>query len=123
MRTIELDHNYDIFVRNGDLAIQRDPLNVIRQNILNKLSLVKGEYKFDTAGTAGLNLSIIFGDDVNFAAKENEIRRVILLTPQVTSIDRIDFQVDKTLRIGFFTCYITVNIGGEDVQTSVGFGL
>lgn len=123
MKTIELDQNYDIFVRNGDLAIQRDALNVLRQNILNKLSLVKGEYKFDTTGTAGLNLSIIFGDNVSFADKENEIRRVILLTPQVTSIDKIDFKVDPTLRIGYFTCYITVTIDGETTQTTVGFGL
>ena len=123
MKTIELDGQYDLFVRNGDLAMQRDPMNVIRQNILNKLSLVKGEYKFDTTGTAGLNLSIIFGDNVPFSDKENEIRRVILLTPQVTSIDKIDFKVDPALRIGYFTCHITVSIDGEEKQTTIGFGL
>ena len=121
MKTIELDQDFDLIVENGNLAIQRDPVSVVRQNILNKLSLVKGEYPADL--TAGLNLSIIFGDNVPFAAKENEIRRVIFLTPEVVSVDRIDFVVDPNLRVGYFTCYITITIDGTEMQTAVGFGL
>ena len=122
MRTLELNSNYDIFILlNGNLAVQRDDLSVIRQTIVNKLSLVKGEDIYDNQH--GLNLDIIFGNDIPYSEKMAEIKRVILLDKNVVSVDNIQMEADKTLRIGHFTCYITVAVSGENVQTSIGFGI
>lgn len=122
MRTLELNSNYDIFILlNGNLAVQRDDLSVIRQTIVNKLSLVKGEDIYDNQN--GLNLDIIFGNDIPYSEKMAEIKRVILLDKNVVSVDNIQMEADKTLRIGHFTCYITVAVRGENVQTSIGFGI
>lgn len=122
MRTLELNNNYDIFVLiNGNLAVQRDDLSVIRQTIVNKLSLVKGEDIYDNQN--GLNLDIIFGDDIPYSEKMAEIKRVILLDKNVVSVDNIQMEADKTLRVGHFTCYITVAVNDENVQTSIGFGI
>ena len=122
MRTLELNNNYDIYLLlNGNLAVQRDDLSVIRQTIVNKLSLIKGEDIHNDQN--GLNLDIIFGDDVSHASKVAEIQRVILLESHVVSVDNIKMEVDKKLRVGYFTCYITVAVNGENVQTSVGFGI
>lgn len=120
MKTIELNDNYDIFVLNGDLAVQRDDLSVIRQNILNKLSLVQGEDINNLQN--GLNLAIIFGDNISFANKQKEIERVIYNCANVVSVDRIDMTADPNLRVGYFKCYITVSTDGEEVQTSINFG-
>ena len=121
MRTIELNDNYDIYVQNGDLAIQRKTLETIRQTIVNKLSLIQGETPDNLEN--GLNLDIIFGDNVSYETKVAEIRRVIMLESSVESVDDIDYTVDKKLRVGYFKCYITVNINGESQQTTVGFGV
>lgn len=121
MRTIDLNNDYDIYVQNGNLAIQRNTLGTIRQTIVNKLSLVQGETPDNL--TNGLNLDIIFGDNISHEAKINEIRRVIMLEPAVVSIDNIDFTVDKKLRVGYFKCYITVTVEGVEQQTSVSFGV
>lgn len=122
MRTLELNSNYDIFILlNGNLAVQRDDLSVIRQTIVNKLSLVKGEDIYDNQN--GLNLDIIFGNDIPYSEKMAEIKRVILLDKNVVSVDNIQMEADKTLRIGHFTCYITVAVSCENVQTSIGFGI
>lgn len=122
MRTIELNDNYDIYIlANGNLAVQRDDLSVIRQGIVNKLSLVKGEDAYDSQH--GLNLDIIFGDDIPYNEKIAEIKRVILLDKNVVSVDNIQMEADKTLRVGHFTCYITVALNNETVQTSIGFGI
>jgi hypothetical protein len=121
MRTIELNNQYDIFVQNGNLAVQRDNLSVIRQTIVNTLSLIKGEDVYDS--THGLNLSIIFGDDVSFADKVAEIKRVIMLEPSVVSVDNIKMEADPRTRVGYFTCYITVTVEGESVQTTINFGV
>lgn len=122
MRTIELDNNYDLFIlMNGDLAVQRDDLSIIRQTIVNKLSLVKGEDVYDSQN--GLNLDIMFGDDTSMTDKLAEIKRVILLDKNVVSVDNIKTEVDKKLRVGYFTCYITVATDKENIQTSVGFGI
>lgn len=122
MRTLELNDNYDLFIlMNGNLAVQRDDLSVIRQTIVNKLSLVKGEDVHDNQN--GLNLDIMFGDDTPMTDKLAEIKRVILLDKNVVSVDNIETEVDKKLRVGYFTCYITVAVDKENVQTSVGFGI
>lgn len=122
MRTLELNDNYDIFVdANKNLAVQRDDLSVIRQTIVNKLSLVKGEDVYDNQN--GLNLDIIFGDNVPTTDKLTEIKRVILLDTNVVSVDNIKMEVDTKLRVGHFTCYITVAVNKERVQTSIGFGI
>lgn len=121
MRTIELNTNYDIYVENGNLAVVRNDLNTIRQTIVNKLSLIKGEDVYDNNN--GLNLSIIFGDNVSFNDKLAEIRRVIYLQQNVVSVDNITMDVDKRLRVGYFTCYITVLVNGTPVQTSIKFGV
>lgn len=122
MRTLELNDNYDLFIlMNGNLAVQRDDLSVIRQTIVNKLSLVKGEDVYDDQN--GLNLDIMFGDNTPMTDKLAEIKRVILLDKNVVSVDNIEMEVDKKLRVGYFTCYITVAVDKEHVQTSVGFGI
>lgn len=121
MRTIDLDHNYDIYVQNNDLAIQRNALETIRQTIVNKLSLVKGETPRTL--TNGLDLDIIFGDNVSYESKVAEIRRVIMLESSVESIDNIEFTVDRKLRVGYFKCYITVSVEGTSQQTTIGFGV
>lgn len=122
MRTLELNDNYDLFIlMNGNLAVQRDDLSVIRQTIVNKLSLVKGEDVYDNQN--GLNLDIMFGDNTPMTDKLAEIKRVILLDKNVVSVDNIEMEVDKKLRVGYFTCYITVAVDKEHVQTSVGFGI
>lgn len=122
MRTLELNDNYDLFIlMNGNLAVQRDDLSVIRQTIVNKLSLVKGEDIYDSQN--GLNLDIMFGDNTPMTDKLAEIKRVILLDKNVVSVDNIKTEVDKKLRVGYFTCYITVAVDKENVQTSVGFGI
>lgn len=122
MRTLELNDNYDLFIlMNGNLAVQRDDLSVIRQTIVNKLSLVKGEDVYDNQN--GLNLDIMFGDNMPMTDKLAEIKRVILLDKNVVSVDNIEMEVDKKLRVGYFTCYITVAVDKEHVQTSVGFGI
>lgn len=121
MRTIDLNDKYDIYVQNGNLAIQRNTLETIRQTIVNKLSLVQGETPDNL--TNGLNLDIIFGDNVSHDAKISEIRRVIMLESAVESVDNIDFTVDRKLRVGYFKCYITVNVEGQSQQTTVSFGV
>lgn len=121
MRTIDLDNNYDIYVLNNDLAIQRDPVETVRQTIVNKLSLIKGETPRNLNN--GLDLDIIFGDNVPYESKVEEIRRVIMLENSVESVDNIEFKVDRKLRVGYFKCYITVNVNGESQQTTVGFGV
>lgn len=122
MRTLELNDNYDLFIlMNGNLAVQRDDLSVIRQTIVNKLSLVKGEDAYDSQN--GLNLDIMFGDNTPMTDKLAEIKRVILLDKNVVSVDNIETEVDKKLRVGYFKCYITVAVDKEHVQTSVGFGI
>ena len=121
MRTIDLNNNYDIYVLNNDLAIQRNALETIRQTIVNKLSLVKGETPDNLNN--GLDLDIIFGDTVSYEAKVAEVRRVIMLEDSVESVDNIEFTVDKKLRVGYFKCYITVTINGSSQQTTVGFGV
>ena len=121
MKTIDLNSNYDIYVLNGNIAIQRNALSSIRQTIVNKLSLINGETPDNTEN--GLNLDIMFGDNVSHDSKVAEIRRVIMLQPNVESVDDIDFVVDHNLRIGYFKCYITVSINGESQETMVGFGV
>ena len=121
MKTIDLDENYDIYIQNNDLAIQRNALNVIRQTIVNKLSLIKGETPDETSN--GLNLDIIFGDNISYEFKVAEIRRVIMLNDAVQSVDNIDFTTDTKLRVGYFTCHITVVVEGSSQQTTVGFGV
>ena len=121
MKTIDLNENYDIYVQNGNLAIQRNALETVRQTIVNKLSLVQGETPDNLSN--GLNLDIIFGDNISHTAKVDEIRRVILLDSSVESVDDIEFTVDRKLRVGYFKCYITVNVEGESQQTTVGFGV
>lgn len=121
MRTLELNSDYDIFVQNDDIAIQKITLATIRQTIVNKLSLIKGETPDNTEN--GLDLNLIFGDTVSYDTKIAEIKRVILLEPSVVSVDDIDLTVDRALRVGYFKCYITVNINGESQQTTVGFGV
>lgn len=121
MRTIELDQNYDLMVVNGNLSVQRDDLSCIRQTIVNKLSLVRGEDPSNLSN--GLNLDIMFGDNVPNSDRLAEIRRVIFLEEHVVSVDSITMEVDTNLRIGYFTCYITVSIDGTEVQTSVKFGV
>lgn len=121
MRTIDLNSEYDIYLQNNNLAIQRDTLSTIRQNIVNRLSLIKGETPDNER--QGLNLDIIFGDNVSYEYKISEIRRVISLEPSVESVDDIVLTVDKKLRVGNFQCYITVSVGGEFIQTTVGFGV
>lgn len=121
MRTIDLNSNYDIHLQNNNLAIQRDSLNTIRQTIVNKLSLVKGETPDNLIN--GLNLDIIFGDNISHDAKVTEIRRVILTEPAVQSVDNIEFTVDRKLRVGYYTCYITVTLEGVSQQTVIGFGV
>lgn len=121
MKTIDLDNNYDIHLLNSNLAIQRDTLSSVRQAIVNKLSLVNGEVPDNP--NAGLNLDIMFGDDVSYETKVAEIRRVIMTQENVESVDDIDFTIDSNLRIGYFKCYVTVSINGESQQTIVGFGV
>lgn len=121
MKTIDLNENYDIYVQNNDLAIQRNSLNVVRQTIVNSLSLVRGETPDELSN--GMNLDIIFGDNVSYESKVAEIRRVIMLNNAVQSVDDIDFTIDTKLRVGYFTCYITVVVDGEQQQTTVGFGV
>lgn len=121
MKTIDLNSNYDIYVQNNNLAIQRNSLNTIKQTIVNKLSLIQGETPDNLNN--GLNLDIIFGDNISYESKVAEIRRVIMLQENVVSVDDIDFTVDHKLRIGYFKCYITVAINGETQQTTVGFGV
>lgn len=121
MKTIDLNSNYDIYLQNNNLAIQRNSLSVIRQTIVNKLSLINGETPDDLNN--GLNLDIMFGNNVSYESKLAEIRRVIMLQPNVESINDIDFTIDKNLRIGYFKCYITVSVDGESQQTMVGFGV
>lgn len=121
MRTIELNTDYDIFIKDNNLAIQRNALEAIRQTIVNKLSLIQGETPDNLSN--GLNLDIIFGDNVSYESKVAEIRRVILLDANVESVDNIEFKVDRRLRIGYFKCYITVRVNGSSQQTVVGFGV
>lgn len=121
MKTIDLNSDYDIHVQNGNLSVQHDSLNVVRQTIVNRLSLIKGETPDNLNN--GLNLDIMFGNNVSHAGRVAEISRVIMLEPRVESIDDIDFKVDRKLRIGYFICHITVNIGGASQQTTVGFGV
>lgn len=121
MRTIDLNDSYDIYLQNNNLAIQRDTLQTIRQTIVNKLSLVQGETPDNMSN--GLDLNIIFGDNVSYESKINEIRRVILTEEAVESVDDIELTVDRKLRVGYFKCYITVNVEGESQQTTVGFGV
>lgn len=121
MKTIDLNSNYDIHVQNGNLAVQRNSLNTIKQTIVNKLSLIKGETPADLNN--GLDLDVIFGDDISYERKVAEIRRVIQLQENVVSVDDIEFTVDRALRVGYFKCYITVSINGETQQTTVGFGV
>ena len=121
MRTIDLNDKYDIYVQNNNLAIQRNSLESLRQTIVNKLSLIKGETPNNTDN--GINLDIMFGDNVSYDTKVNELRRVVMLEKSVVSIDNIEFRVDKKLRVGYFKLYITVKIDGEQQQTTVGFGV
>lgn len=121
MRTLTLNENYDLYVNeNGDLAVTRDNLSVVRQRIVNKLSLIQGEDVSNNQN--GLDLNIIFGDNVPYSRKTQEIKRVILLDPSVVSVDNIRMEADPKLRVGYFTCYITVTVDGESVQTTVGIG-
>lgn len=122
MRTLSLNENYDLHLdAHNNLAVQRDNLSVIRQGIVNKLSLIQGEDKYDN--TNGLDLNIIFGDNIPYSRKTQEIKRVILLDQHVVSVDNIRMQADPRLRIGYFTCYITVTVDGEEVETTVGIGV
>lgn len=122
MRTLDLNDNYDLHLdARNNLAVQRDDLSVIRQTIVNKLSLIKGEDVYDENN--GLNLDIIFGDDVSYNTKISEIRRVILLDQHVVSVDDIKMEVNPSTRVGYFTCYITVAVDNEEVNTTIKFGV
>lgn len=122
MRTLDLNDNYDLHIdARNNLAVQRDNLSVIRQTIVNKLSLIKGEDVYDENN--GLNLDIIFGDDVSYNTKISEIRRVILLDQNVVSVDDIKMEVNPSTRVGYFTCYITVAVDNEEVNTTIKFGV
>lgn len=121
MRTLELNSNYDIFVQNDNIAMQKTTLATVRQTIVNKLSLIKGETPDNLDN--GLNLDLIFGDNVSYDTKIAEIKRVIFLEPKVVSVDDIELTVDRALRVGYFKCYITVNIDGDSQQTTIGFGV
>jgi len=122
MRTLDLNDNYDLHIdARNNLAVQRDNLSVIRQTIVNKLSLIKGEDVYDDNN--GLNLDIIFGDDVSYNTKISEIRRVILLDQNVVSVDDIKMEVNPSTRVGYFTCYITVAVDNEEVNTTIKFGV
>ena len=122
MRTLDLNDNYDLHIdARNNLAVQRDNLSVIRQTIVNKLSLIKGEDVYDDNN--GLNLDIIFGDDVSYNTKISEIRRVILLDQNVVSVDDIKMEVNPSTRFGYFTCYITVAVDNEEVNTTIKFGV
>ena len=122
MRTLDLNDNYDLHIdARNNLAVQRDNLSVIRQTIVNKLSLIKGEDVYDDNN--GLNLDIIFGDDVSYNTKISEIRRVILLDQNVVSVDDIKMEGNPSTRFGYFTCYITVAVDNEEVNTTIKFGV
>lgn len=121
MTTIELNSDYDIMLTNGNLSIQKDDMSVIRQNILNKLSLVKGECTTDDS--AGLNLDIMFNSNVSNSDKVAEIKRVIYTEEHVVSVDNIVMTVDTRTRVGYFTCYITVSFNGVQEQTTINFGV
>ena len=122
MRTLDLNDNYDLHLdARNNLAVQRDNLSVIRQTIVNKLSLIKGEDVYDENN--GLNLDIIFGDNVSYNTKISEIRRVILLDQNVVSVDDIKMEVNPSTRVGYFTCYITVAVDNEEVNTTIKFGV
>lgn len=122
MSTIELNNNYDVVVTNGNLSIQRDELSVIRQNILNKLSLIKGECTTDSS--LGLNIDIMFDSNVPNADKVAEIKRVIYTEARVVSVDNVVLEVDTRTRVGYFTCYITVSLdNGATAQTTINFGV
>lgn len=122
MRTLDLNDSYDLHLdARNNLAVQRDNLSVIRQTIVNKLSLIKGEDVYDENN--GLNLDIIFGDNVSYNTKISEIRRVILLDQHVVSVDDIKMEVNPSTRVGYFTCYITVAVDDEEVNTTIKFGV
>lgn len=122
MRTLELNNSYDIFVDgHGNLAVQKNDLAAIRQGIVTKLSLISGEDIYDNQN--GLNLDIMFGNNVTFSEKIAEIKRVLYLDTHVVSVDNIKMEADPRARVGYFTCYITVAVGNEEVNTTVGFGI
>lgn len=122
MRTLSLNVGYDLHLdSHNNLAIVRDNLSVIRQTIVNKLSLIKGEDVYNSDN--GLDLNIIFGDNIPYSSKIQEIKRVILLDANVVSVDNIQMEADPKLRIGYFKCYITVTVNNEEVKTTVGVGV
>lgn len=121
MRTLDLDVNYDLHIVNGNIAIQRDTLESIKQNIVNSLSLIKNEDIFDANN--GLNIDIMFSENYSYSEKIAEIKRVIFLNKNVVSIDKITMEADNISRVGYFYCYITVKVGDNEEKTQIGFGV
>lgn len=121
MRTLDLDVNYDLHIVNGNIAIQRDDLETIKQNIVNRLSLVKNEDIYNDNN--GLNINIMFGENFSYSEKIAEIKRVIYLDTNVIDIEKVTMEADNKTRVGYFTCYIVVKINGKEEKTNISFGV
>jgi hypothetical protein len=103
MRTLELDNNSDLVIRNYSLQIV-DGMDAIRQSVQSRLRLFLGEWFLDTRRGVDYH-GLILIKQPNRATVESTLKREILSAPGVESLESFELQdsedEERTLIVRF----------------------
>lgn len=108
--------NGDLYLDpNGNIAVWKEDLNILKQQIINELQTFIGEVFTDNRiGTSYYD--IIFNDRLPLQEKQIEFERVILQLDGVLGITQFNFELDRSQNLAKYDITISTSYGPIALQ-------